>query len=394
MDYCASKNQIKSYAPTATGSTLFAKNIDCVTLDADYIGCSTLTINGQSITGITNVTNKTQNILDTTTANQTIMQGSLNVSDIETTRITAIDSTGLQVQSPVTQSISSSTGGLTLSLVNPTLGTATTNYMGLLMGTSATGSSRGWQMLYYNTNLAGSTNNRLEFKMAGYSTPTMSMIQGKVGIANAAPTEALDVTGNAKVNGTLAVTGVITGTLSNTLLGTGTSSAGPSNTWRQWSFVNPPFEAWFSFRELTCVNFVPNSDIYILQFITSTGAAVIFDYGFTYGTNANGGELWASGEMPIWNTPFTTSAGANARFAGQIRISRISSTSSDVSYAVNGMSTRADAQPTTGYLTNYIGLLRLVSGATLTGLRIACKAGIGGTSRNSVDCTGNLSYTR
>lgn len=207
MDYCASKNQIKSYAPTATGSTLFAKNIDCVTLDADYIGCSTLTINGQSITGITSVTDKTRNIDDTTTANRTLHNGAFVSADLETTRITAIDSTGLQVQSPVTQSISSSTGGLTLSLINPTLGTASTNYMGLLMGTSATGSSRGWQMLYYNTNSAGSTNNRLEFKMTGYTIPTMSMIQGKVGIANAAPTEALDVTGNAKVSGTLAVTG-------------------------------------------------------------------------------------------------------------------------------------------------------------------------------------------
>lgn len=216
MDYCAAKNQIKSYAPTSAGSTLFAKNIDCGTLDADYIGCSELSINGVPITGITDVTNKTQNILDTTSSNNTIIQGTLEVPDVETTRITAIDPTaGLTLNSKVDQNISTSTGGITLYLTNASLGTASTNYMGFAMGTSKTSSNNAWQMLYYNTT-SGSSNNRLEFKMMNQFTPTLSMIQGKVGIANAAPTEALDVTGNAKVSanltvgGTLAVTGAST----------------------------------------------------------------------------------------------------------------------------------------------------------------------------------------
>lgn len=209
MDYCSARTQIKSYAPTATGSTLFAKNIDCVTLDADYVGCDTLTVGGVSFTDVPAVINKTRNILDTTSANQTNVVGTLQVPDVETERITGVGGSTIQFKSSTEHSISNSTGGITLYLTNSTLGTAATNYMGLAIGTSKTSSNNAWQMLYYNTT-AGSSNNRLEFKMAGQLVPTMSMINGKVGIANSAPTEALDVTGNAKVNGTLTVTGLST----------------------------------------------------------------------------------------------------------------------------------------------------------------------------------------
>lgn len=207
MDYCSTRNQIATYASSSsTGGVMLAKNIDCVTLDADLVACDTLTIQGQSITGITDVTTKTQNMA--ATAGNTVFAGNVIADDLEVHRITAVDSNaGVSVLSKVEQNINSSTGGVTLYLTNASLGTATTNYMGFLMGTSKTTNSTAWQMLYYNTNLAGSTNNRLEFKMLGYTTPTMSMIQGKVGIGNAAPTEALDVTGNAKVSGNLTLSG-------------------------------------------------------------------------------------------------------------------------------------------------------------------------------------------
>lgn len=184
-----------------------AKNIDCVTLDADLVACDALTIQGVPITGIADITTKTQNISLSTTNSRTLHTAAFQSADIETTRITGIDSTGLQIQSIMDQSVSNAANSIALYLVNPTLGTSS-NTVGFHIGTSKTTSNAAWQMLYVNTNLSGSTSNRLDFKSLNQGT-TLSMITGKVGVNTTAPTEALDVSGNAKVSGTMSVTGQV-----------------------------------------------------------------------------------------------------------------------------------------------------------------------------------------
>jgi hypothetical protein len=101
MDYCAAKNQIKSYAPSSSSGTtvtLFAKNIDCVTLEADLVACDALTIQGQpiSVSAVPDVIDKTQNM--SAIANETTHTGNFIGADLQTTRITPIDtSTGLSL---------------------------------------------------------------------------------------------------------------------------------------------------------------------------------------------------------------------------------------------------------------------------------------------------------
>jgi hypothetical protein len=77
--------------------------------------------------------------------------------------------------------------------------------MGLRMGTSKIATNSGWDMLYVNAG-SGLVSNRLDFKMSGQTTPTLSLINGLVGINKTSPTEALDVTGNVKISGTLTLT--------------------------------------------------------------------------------------------------------------------------------------------------------------------------------------------
>lgn len=203
-DYCASRNQIKTYAPATASNTLFAKNIDCVSLDADLVACDTLTVQGVDLSGYTDVLSKTQ--YQTASANNTTFAGNVTTSGVSTSQIAANNpTTGVSIPSIIDQTISNASNSITLYLVNPSLGTSS-NTMGLHIGTSKTTSNTAWQMLYANTNSAGSTSNRLDFKMLNQST-TLSLSSGLVGINKTSPTEALDVFGNAKISGTLTMTG-------------------------------------------------------------------------------------------------------------------------------------------------------------------------------------------
>jgi len=206
-DYCASRNQIKTYAPTASASnTLFAKNIDCVTLEADLVACDTLTVQGVDLSGVTDLTTKTQ--YQTASGNTTTFAGNVTTSGLTVNQINALyAANGIQLTSMVDQTYGNALGGINLYLVNPTLGTATNSQtMGLHMGTSKTVTNSAWEMLYVNIG-SGNVLNRLDFKMAGQTTPTLSLTNGKLGINNTAPAEALDVSGNFKIFGNIITSG-------------------------------------------------------------------------------------------------------------------------------------------------------------------------------------------
>jgi hypothetical protein len=213
MDYCAAKNQIGTYATsTATASnTLFAKNIDCVSLEANLVSCDALTIQGTSFNA--SVFTNTQNM--TAIPNETTFAGNVITPDVTTNRVTAIDPTlGLSVLSKLEQSYNTTAGGVNLYLTNSSLATtssSSTGYMGLSMGTSKTATNNAWQMLYFNV-LSGSTTNRLDFRMLGQTTATLSMTHG-----NATVNGAMTVTGATSLTGTLAATGQVVATIGQQL---------------------------------------------------------------------------------------------------------------------------------------------------------------------------------
>jgi len=209
-NFCTASNQIGTYANSASGTILFAKNIDCVTLEADLVSAGAITVDGVDLSDYTDIVEKTQNI--SASLAQTTFAGNVTSPGLEVSQVQALDPVlGVQVGSTINQEIATTSSGIQFNMTNPSLGT--NNTMGMVIGTSKTLSTTGWQMLYVNTNSAGSQSNRLDFRMLGYSNPTLALTQGKVGINTQSATEALDVSGNAKISGTLAVTGLFTPTL-------------------------------------------------------------------------------------------------------------------------------------------------------------------------------------
>lgn len=196
---CTPSNQIGTYAPSAVGSILFAKNIDCVTLEADLVSAGTLTVDGVDLSTYVETVEKTQNI-DRALLGSTDFNGSLTVPQLITNQISALDPiTGIEIGSTINHQNATTSSGNPVNITNPSL--ATNNTLGLLVGTSKTSNTNAWQILYVNANSAGSQINRLDFRMLGYFSPTLALTQGKVGVNTSAPTEALDVTGNAKISG-------------------------------------------------------------------------------------------------------------------------------------------------------------------------------------------------
>lgn len=126
MDYCLASNQIGSYVDAGYIST---RNIDCVTLDADTVTCTNLTIDGVEIdTNLTNIMSATQHQTATTNPQTTTFTGEVNADQILaasmlTDNIQAPSGT-LTVNSPLTTS-SSFTANNTIS-VNNTTATSTT----------------------------------------------------------------------------------------------------------------------------------------------------------------------------------------------------------------------------------------------------------------------------
>jgi len=209
-NFCTASNQIGTYANSASGTILFAKNIDCVTLEADLVSAGAITVDGVDLSDYTDIVEKTQNI--SASLAQTTFAGNVTSPGLEVSQVQALDPVlGVQVGSTINQEIATTSSGIQFNMTNPSLGT--NNTMGMVIGTSKTLSTTGWQMLYVNTNSAGSQSNRLDFRMLGYTNPTLALTQGKVGINTQSATEALDVSGNAKISGTLAVTGLFTPTL-------------------------------------------------------------------------------------------------------------------------------------------------------------------------------------
>jgi hypothetical protein len=220
MDYCSASNQIKSYAPTAVGSVLLAKNIDCVSLEANLVSCDALTIKGQSMAAVPGVIDKTQNM--SAIPNQTTHTGNFISSDIQVGQISPVDSSaGVTVLGKLEQSYANSSGGIDVYLTNSSVPQSGT--MGISMGQSKTTSYNAWQMAFYYAG-TGNTSNRLDFKALGQSA-TMSLISGKVGINTTAPSEALDVSGNLKISGTSSLTGAITAGSNITMSGSSATAS-------------------------------------------------------------------------------------------------------------------------------------------------------------------------
>lgn len=207
-NFCTASNQIGSYAASSSSTTqnIITKNIDCVNLDADLVATGNLTVDGVDLSSYPDIVEKTQNIVSTPPG--TSFTGPLTASGLNVTQIAANDPLlGIEIGSVLNHTMASTTGTFMYNMINPSLGTGFNDNMGLEIGTSKT-TDNAWQMLYVNN--ATALSRRLDFRMRGYSTPTLCLTRGKVGVGNSAPTEALDVTGNAKIGGSLTTTLPIT----------------------------------------------------------------------------------------------------------------------------------------------------------------------------------------
>jgi len=115
MDYCLPANQIGNYVSSGGGSgTVSTRNIDCVTLDADTVTCTELTIDGVAVdTNLSDIISATQH--QTATASQTNFTGNVDVDQIYSSTLLTDNiqapSGNLTVNSPLvtTSSVTSNT---------------------------------------------------------------------------------------------------------------------------------------------------------------------------------------------------------------------------------------------------------------------------------------------
>ena len=346
------------------------------------MACDSLTVAGEDLSGFVDIVDKTQ--YQTAAANTTTFAGNVTTSALTVNQISALNpttTTGVAIPSIIEQSIGSTSSGISLYLVNPSL-SATSGSWGMQIGTAKTTSNAAWQMLYINTNSSGSTSNRLDFKMLNQST-TLSLSSGLVGINKTSPTEALDVSGNLKVSGTIA------GTLLATVNGAYTSTTDVGNTYRQYSITSghSPYELWFDFYSLNCSGWLsPTTNYFTLTFNT-TGTNASFDYGYTAGTNAAKTVVWSGNAMKLWNSPFPAVEASGINLAGTIRLSRVPTSTSDIVYAITGSCTRIDLL--NGYVTIMNGVLRVPAGTTLSSLKVSAD-----TTSTGITLSGSVGYTR
>jgi hypothetical protein len=392
MDYCLNTSYIGNFAPGTTSSNASTKNIDCINLTASLISTNQLTIDGDPLTNYTNLVTNTQYLsTNTVTPNVTTVSGDLTSTGVVTT------------PSLSTQIIAHPTSTSTIQISNPTT---------LLYAPSSAFSGTLWSALCSNMNTnssivsafgynnsssyncweqaftyvgSTSTSNRLDFRAYGQpSAPTLSLIHGKIGVNKSSPTEALDVTGNVKASGTLAITGTLTSgaftpsSFTQPIVGVSYSSA-TNNTKRTFTINGTPARIQFLFGKLYNTG-GGTSDLPQMNINSSTQPT--FVYGYTKGNNAGASKDWVltTSQVPLWNAGWTS----YYELTGDLELIRmIDTTGSKIWYAIRGNTTRSDI--TTPYWTTYYGMLQLNSGTTISTIEVTFNSAVGmsGTSNCS-----------
>jgi len=210
---------------TTTGA-LTAGSISSTTTNAGVLTSDSITNNGSISTLSLGATGDITQSGTSATLTQT---GTSATASLKATSVTTLTATGTSTLATVNATSMSASGNLTVtgntelragifgtySTANDSVGTSFTNatlgagkYMGWRMGKAGT-TNNAWQMRYYNIG-EGTATNRLACIVEGQTTPTLSMIHGKVGVNKNVPTEALDVNGNVYASGDMEVAGSFT----------------------------------------------------------------------------------------------------------------------------------------------------------------------------------------
>jgi hypothetical protein len=145
MDYCLPENQIGTFEDGGGGSgSVSTRNIDCVTLDADTVICTNLTIDGVEVdTELQHIVNATQNQSATSFPQETVFTGDVVADELQASVIMTDDiqapSGTLTILSPVTTSSTLTTTGTFI--VNNTTATGTTTLTQLFAPNQTSGNT-------------------------------------------------------------------------------------------------------------------------------------------------------------------------------------------------------------------------------------------------------------
>lgn len=203
MDYCSKVNQIGNYAPSCGSGGVdpfVVKNIDCVTLEANSITTSALTINGNPIDDIlTNISTKTQYQTATSTPYPTtsfsgqlvadniiVNDGFFESSNFKTNTLLPYTSgitfnTGIVVNGSVSCKTSllvndtASSGDVVAQFLQPSLGSATST---IEFGKDSTSSNCG--EIFFNRDAVTTANTHCGIRMKGYVDNGIKIYSDKV----------------------------------------------------------------------------------------------------------------------------------------------------------------------------------------------------------------------
>jgi hypothetical protein len=355
-------------------------NIDCVSLEADSVDVTDLLVDNVSLTNYTDVVSKSQYFsVDGLYPNVTQHTGALTTTNKLTSPFLStqsLSSSSLQFNNPLfinyvpTTAFSGTLWSTFCS--NMTAGTTLKSRFGY-----NTSSYNSWEQVFTYVGNANNTN-KLDFQASG-QTPTLSMIHGKVGVNSASnPTEALDVTGNMKVSGTMTVTGALTsGAFTPSsffpprVSPTRTSSTAGGNATYTWNINSNPSKITLITGDLQVNTSTSLSTPYVS--INANGSP-FFSFGYT--TDFNRQTEWVYPKIDMFGSTgvFTTTIKWN------LELEFIKMTHPQGSaewYLIRGSGTFSSVANDIG---RYYGFLVFNPGQTLTSIVLTYPGGTGFTS--------------
>lgn len=313
-DYCDPSNFIGTYAPSSSSGgdgTITTKNIDCVTLEADTVTCSALTINGESIeVDLTNVIARTVNQSATDNPQVTVFAGTLASDEVSAPQVntdTIVAGSGtITVGSPMVCS-STLTSNSSITVSNSS-GTSTLQALTLYEPNQASGgvqllfgkntSSNNCGVLGFNYTATGSTSNNLSLTLA--NQPGLQIYPSYVNVASS-----LNVAGVPCVPRQI-------GTM---------ATLAPSPTSYSFNFttIGPIRRMVFSIADMIVTDGTNNPPLLQLMSGTYTYASNVGAYvGLNAGNNASATRAYADTGIPLWNNLTLPPSSGSYKISGSI----------------------------------------------------------------------------
>lgn len=379
MDYCASANQISTYATSGCCcDPMVVKNIDCVTLEANNIDTTSLTVDGDLISDdITALEQKTQfqsaNALTSTTSFSgivsadtiTVASGQVGVPAIVTNTIQPSGTT-VNFNSDLVVTGTMTTGSqFTVSDTATTGASTTANFIQSALGA---GSSTQIVVGRDDTNSYNSAEIGFQRPFSGTDNYGYFRLKGDTNTGIRAYSSYVHCPGELRIGSTPSTGVIVTPKLNGTVQNA--TQLAPVGTTISWTIP----ASWKNIRKIILmINGVKKktNTAPILLYINGTSTYT----GTTWGTQGASTQVWSSTGIATWNGPFPLST--TYTMNGVIEFSFMGTIGAKDTWSVSGqVSCPQNTTPSsTDYWSVITGIVQSAAGQFLTNLYLVLPTG-------------------